>query len=250
MSKDNYKRGKMRDERLSINEFIWWALANITILTFAILSWAGCYYVFNFPEIPRNFSILEKIGRIGTIKAFTPLNAPGTKSATSEDLYELIYSLDDEKIHKFNQILKRGYITNYEKIPVYRYLQGEFRILDVRQLNTNDFIYPGLLIKARAYVKTDKNDLSSPYPLIIDYVLPTKIDGVEKNFQVGDLFEVEKSKHCASIINVMKEGRKEDPTLRVVAVPLAYNIYISPDKTKIPMSAPEGINVNASLPMF
>ena len=244
------KRKEYGDHRLSLNEFIWWTLANLAVLTFAILSWAGCYYLFNFPEIPTNFSILERLGRIGVVKKFTPLDAPGTKSATSEDLYELIYSLDDEKVRKFNQVLKRGYITNYEKIPVYRYLQGEFRILEVRALTEEDFLSPGVVIKARAYVKTDKNDLSSPYPLIIDYVLPTNMKGAEGFFQVGDLFEVEKSKHCASIINVMKEGRKEDPTLRVVAVPLAYNIYVSPDKTEIPMVRPDGINISASLPIF
>jgi len=246
----NTQRSGIDGERLGLDEFVWWGLANVAVLTFSILSWAGCYYVFNFPEIPTNFSILEKLGRIGKVKTFTPLDAPGTKSASAEDLYELIYSLDDEKVHKFNQILKRGYITNYEKIPVYRYLQGEFRILDIRTLTEEDFIYPGILIKARAYVKADKNDLSSPYPLVIDYVLPTNVKGAKDNFQKGDLFEVEKSKHCASIINVEKEGRKEDPTLRCVIVPLAYNVYISPDKTEIPMSAPEKINVSAPLPMF
>ena len=247
----NYRKGTdFKTQRLTIDGILWWTLANLFLITFAIASWAGCYYLFTFPELPSNFKILEKIGRIGKIETFTPLDAPGTSSASSADLYELFYALDDSKIGTFNEMLKRGYITNYDKIPVYRYLKGEFRVLETRALTKEDFISPGVLIKARAYVKSDENDVSSPYPVVIDYVIPTDVKDAQKNFEAGDLMKITKGDHCASIIHVKKEGRTEDPTLRCVVIPLAYNNYISPDKTKIPMSAPSKINVKAPFPIF
>ena len=151
---------------MSLGEITWWVLANLAVLTFAIFTWTGCFYLFSFPEKKTNFQILQKLDRIGKVTAFTPLSAPASRSSSPEDLYELFYSLSEDKIEKFNRVLKRGYITNYQKIPVYRYLQGEFRILHVRELNENDFISPGILVQARAYVKPDKNSLSSAYPLV------------------------------------------------------------------------------------
>lgn len=239
------KRRDYSREPLTVDSIAWWGIANLAVLAFAVASWAGCYYVFTFPEKPFNYKLLEKIGRIGEIEAYTPLDAPAARSAASEDLYELFYSLDEDKTSKFNEILKRGYITNYEKIPVYRYLQGEFRILGARSLDENDFISPGVLVKARAFVKADEHAVSSPYPLVIDFVLPTRKQGALENFQDGDLLELSKKLHCASIINVKKEGRAEDPTLRCVVIPLAYNVY-----NEIPLDAPEHINVSAPFPMF
>ncbi len=246
----NYRRDKdFSGSYLSLDGAIWWVITGMLILTFSILSWSGCYYLFNYPEIPRNFKFLKKIGRIGEITAFSTLNAPATSSASPVDLYELFYSLEESKIKQFNKMLKRGYITNYEKIPVYRYLKGEFRIIEVRELTKKDFISPGILIKARAYVKPDKNSHSTPYPLVIDYIIPTNVEGAQTHFQPGDLMEITKSNHCASIVHVQKEGREEDPTLRCLVIPLAYNHYISPDKKKIPMQAPDTVNVETPFPL-
>ena len=246
----NYRRDQdFAGATLDADGAIWWTIAGVVIVTFAILSWSGCYYLFNYPEVPKNFKILKKIGRIGEITPFTAFDAPPTSSATPADLYELFYSLDEEKIKQFNKMLKRGYITNYQKIPVYRYLKGEFRIIETRKLTGKDFISPGILIKARAYVKPDKNSLSSPYPLIIDYIIPTDVENAQNHFNPGDLMELTKGNHCASIVHVKKEGRAEDPTLRCLIIPLAYNHYISPDKVEIPMTAPTSINVETPFPM-
>jgi len=237
-----------QEEHFSLNHIVWWILAFIVASAFSLLSWSFCYYLFNFPEVPSNFSTLQKLGRIGDIEEFTPLDSPPARSASPEYLYELFYSFEDHKMEDFNTILLRGYITNYEKVPVYRYLEGEFRISEVRQLKKNDFLYPGLLVKARSFVRAEKNDISSPFPLVIDYYIPTKTKNAQKNFQEGDLLELVKSRHCASIINVKKEGRKGDPTLKCVVVPLAYNIYITPDRQEIPLHPPSILNVDASLP--
>ncbi len=233
---------------ISVQTLVWWILANLVALSFAIFSWSGCYYLFNFPEIPRNFEILQQVGRVGKVQAFTPLTAPATSSASPEELYELFYTLSEEKIAEFNKMLLRGYITNYEKIPVYRYLSGEFRILEVRALTEEDIISPGLMIQARAFVKSDKNEISSPYPMVVDYLIPTDATDAIDNFQAGDLFQVKKSLHCGSILHVKKEGRKDDPTLKCVVVPLAYNVYITPDRQELTLTPPSKINISAPLP--
>ena len=44
--------------------YFWWALANALALCFAVVSWMVCLHVFGNPEIPRNYEILRKIGRL------------------------------------------------------------------------------------------------------------------------------------------------------------------------------------------
>jgi len=233
-----------KPEYLSIHRIIWWILAYLLAIAVALLSWSWCYNIFSFPENERNFKILSKLGYIGNIETYTPLNAPAAKSADAQYLYELLVSLEPPQLEKLNQNLLRGYITNYEKIPVYRYLQGEFRITSVRALTDDDFLSPGIFIQARAYIKAEENDLSSPYPMEIDYYIPTDTKAAKDNFQVGDLLPLEKSKHCATILHTQLKGSQSEPTLHAAVVPLAYNIYISPDRKEFPLATPDKININ------
>ena len=242
---ENYRK----PEQFTVSRILWWFLAILLAVSFALLSWSWCYYLFGFPEKEKNFKLLKRLGYIGEVQSYTPLNAPPAQSATAQYLYELVSALDEEQVSNLNKTLLRGYLTNYEKISVYRYLEGEFRITSVRALKENDLLYPGLLIKARSYIQAAENDLSSPYPLVIDYFIPTDVKKAQGHFQEGDRLELEKSKHCATILHVAKEGLKEEPTLRCAVVPLAYNIYITPDRQEIPLSAPDNFNIGATLPV-
>ena len=238
-----------RVERFTLSQVSWWILAHLVAIALALMTWSWCYNTFRFPEEPRNFKTLQKLGFIGEIDTYSPLDAPAAGSASPQYLYELFFGLEPEKVNQINDVLIRGYITNYEKIPVYRYLDGDFRIIAVRPLEESDFLYPGLLVQARAYVKAQKNERSSPYPVVIDYFVPTDVKDAQKNFQKGDLLELVKSKHCATLLNLTKEGKESDPTLRATVVPLAYNIYISPDGKEIPLSAADRINIDSPLPV-
>ncbi len=244
MSAENY-----RSEQFSVSRIAWWFLAIALAITFALLSWSWCYYIFNFPEKESNFKLLQKLGYIGEIESYTPLDAPNAAAANPQYLYELFSSLDEDKVEAMNDVLMRGYITNYDKIPVYRYLEGEFRITSVRTLQETDLLYPGLLVKARAYIKADENAISSAYPVVIDYFVPTEVEDASQNFQEGDLLKLVKSKHCATLLHVEREGQVGDPTLRCAVIPLAYNIYITPDRQKIPLNPPEKLNIMAAMPV-
>jgi len=167
---------------LSPSMITWWVLAYMLAIGIALLTWSWCYNVFTFPEKEQNFNLLNKLGYIEEIEAYTPLNAPPAPAANARYLYELFAKLDDNNIEKLNTELLRSYISNYKDAPVYRYLEGEFRIISVRPLEEDDFLYPGLLIQARAYIKAEANDISSPYPLVIDYYIPTKIKAAKNNF--------------------------------------------------------------------
>jgi len=84
---------------------------------------------------------------------------------------------------------------------------------------------------------------------VIDYFVPTQVKDASKNFQEGDLLKLVKSKHCATLLHVAREGQVGDPTLRCSVIPLAYNIYITPDRQKIPLHAPKAINISAPMPV-
>ncbi len=237
-----------RPDDFSIPKILWWIIAMLVAAIFSIFTWAGCFYLFNFPEKPGNYRFLNKIGFVGDIERFTPLTAPTAREASPQYLFEAFYDLPADQKAQINNTLIRGYITNYDKIPVFRYLSGEFRIISVRPLKQTDLLYPGLLVKARAFIKSGENELSSPYPLYIDYLIPTAAQGAQHYFQEGDLMTLEKAKHCATLLHATMEGATEDPTLRCTVVPLAYNIYRTPDRQEIPLSPPQLITLTAPLP--
>lgn len=233
---------------LSPVEIYWWALAILFSICLAILSWSGNLYLFTFPEKSLNYKLLSKLGFAGDIQKYTTLDAPSAKPTKAELLYEKFYPVGTKELALFNQTLKRGYITNYSKQPVYRYLTGEYRILESRLLKPDDFIYPGILLKARAFVKPDENEVSSPYPVILEYFIPTTEKTYLESFQAGDLLKLRKTPHCASVIHVEKTGKEDDPTLVCVAVPLAYNDYKTPDLKRLKLQVPSVINPARSFP--
>ncbi len=58
------------------HSYFWWVLANALALCFAVISWAVCLQVFGNPEIPRNYEILRKLGRLPQLKRYTVLDVP------------------------------------------------------------------------------------------------------------------------------------------------------------------------------
>lgn len=249
MSSNHKRETEYKPKPLSLSGAGWWVLTFMATVTFSIMTWAGCNYLFNFPENPKNFKILKKVGRIGAGPNFEKADIPTSRTATPEDLYELFYALEDEKISNLNQMLLRGYITQYADLPPYRYLSGEFRILESRPLTPDDFVFPGVLVKAQAFVNSADGELSSSYPLTIDYLVPTEAQNTQKNFQPGDLLEVKKKPHYFSIVHVQKEGPKEETVFNCVVLPISCGVYTTPDRQRIVLSPPQDINIQAPLPL-
>lgn len=225
-------------------------MANTLALCFAILSWAICLHVFGHPEIPRNYLLLEKIGRAPVLKRHTILDAPNVPALDPRDLYSRFFALDEPSRKRLNAVLMRNYLTNFERPLMLTYIQGDYRVDQTRPLNENDFLTPGFVVRARAMVKPDDFTEAAPYPVIIEYLFPAAEIAMADAFNQGDTLEVRKSPNCAAILHIDRALENDEPVLLLTVVPIAYGPYRIDESTTFNIDAPERVNPGATFPLF
>jgi len=231
-------------------QYFWWLLANALALAFAVLSWALCLHVFGHPEIPRNHRFLEKIGRAPVLKRHTVLDAPNVAALDPRDLYSRFFALDEPSLDRLNPVLMRNYLTNFERPLMLTYIQGDYRVGQVRELDANDFLTPGFVVRARAMVKPDDFTEAAPYPVVIEYLFPTPKAAMAARFNEGDTLEVHKSPNCAAILHVDRGLDHGEPVLILTVVPIAYGPYRIDDDTTFDIEVPNRINPAGRFPLF
>jgi hypothetical protein len=230
--------------------YFWWLLANALALCFAVVSWTVCLHVFGNPEIPRNYEILRKIGRLPELKRFTVLDAPNGSSRDPKSAYSRFYPRSEEELKRLNSQLIRNYLTNFEKPLILNYIEGDFQVERVRPLEPDDFVSPGFAIRARAMVKPDDFTKPAPYPVIIEYVFPTHDPSPMNAFKPGDILSVQKSPNCAAIVHVERVVEGDDPMVCLTVVPIAYGSYEVGKELSFEIEPPKEVRPAAAFPLF
>ncbi len=230
--------------------YFWWLLANALALCFAIISWALCLHVFGNPEIPRNYEILGKLGRLPELKRYTVLDVPNGNSLAPRELYKKYFGLTPESLTRVNSLLMRNYLMNFERPLLLTYIEGDYQITDVRRLGESDFIEQGAVVRAQALVKPDDFTKAMPYPVFIEYVFPTSHDSAEKVFKKGDILTVKKSPNCAAIVHADTVVSGDDPALLLTVIPIAYGTYQISDKSSFAIEPPSKLRPAAGFPLL
>jgi hypothetical protein len=231
--------------------YFWWLLANVLAFCFAVISWAVCLHVFGHPEIPRNHRLLERIGRAPELVRHTVLDVPNASALGPRDLYRKFFGLDEADRKRLNPLLVRNYLTNFERPLMLTYIQGDFRIDEVRPLDANtDFISPGFVVRARAMVQPDDFTEPMPFPVIVEYFFPTPEISMAGAFQPGDILEVAKSPNCAAVLHVARTLVDDEPALLLTVVPIAYGPYQIEDGPAFDIEPPSRVNPAGRLPVF
>lgn len=227
-----------------------WFLANILAACFAIISWVICLYVFGNPEIPRNYKILKKLGRLPELERYTVLDVPNGTAFDPSELYGKYFGLSEEKREKLNSLLVRNYMHNFESNLLLTYIEGDFEIRDVRKLTQQDFVYPGFAVRAQAMVKPDDFTQAVGFPVMIEYIFPTEEAGAIAHFNGGDVLEVNKNPNCAAVIHVSKAIVEEEPGLQLSVIPIAYGPYRTRDEELFKIEPPQVLNPGAEMPLW
>ncbi len=231
--------------------YFWWLLANALALSFAILSWTVCLHVFGNPEVPRNYGILRKIGRLPEIERHTASDAPSGNLLDPRGLYGRFYPVEGDSRDRLNARLMRNYLTNFQQPLALTYIEGDFEVQQVRSLTARDFITDGFVIRARAMVKPDDFTTPAPAPVVIDHIFPTLENGAAGEFHPGDILPIRKSPNCAAIIHIGRTTDEDgDPLLCLTVVPIAYGPYRVGDEASFGIEPPVQVNPGASFPMF
>lgn len=230
--------------------YFWWLLANLLALCFAVVSWTACLHVFRNPEIPRNYEILRRLGRLPAMTRYTVLTAPNGNLLDPKGLYSKFYPLTGDKLSRFNGRLLRNYLTNFERPLALTFIEGDYKVESVRRLGKGDFIESGLVVRARALVKPDDFSKPAPFPLIIEYVYPTKDRSAVGEFRPEDVLSVKKSPNCAAVVNVSRINEKDESILCLTVIPIAYGPYRIGDSITFEIEPPVQVFPAAGFPMF
>ncbi len=230
--------------------YFWWLLANALALCFAVLSWTVCLHVFGNPEMPRNYEILSKIGRLPELKRYTVLDVPNGNLLDPKGLYSRFFSLKEESLTRFNSRLMRNYLTNFDRPLALTFIEGDYQVEQVRTLGDADFISRGFVVRARALVKPDDFTKPAPYPVVIDYLFPTTEISAANEFRPGDILSVKKSPNCAAIIHIEHVTDEDDALVCLTVAPIAYGPYRVGEDITFRIEPPDRVQPAARFPLF
>lgn len=209
-----------------------------------------CLHVFGNPEIPRNYEILRKIGRLPELRKYSVLDVPNGSQLDPKGLYSRFFRLTNDQLQRLNSQLVRNYLTNFERPLALIYIEGDYQVTEVRELGAHDFIPAGFAVRARAMVKPDDFTKPAPYPVMIEYLFPTTDKGASRGFEIGDILPVSKSPNCAAIIHVAKVIEGDDPMVNLTVVPIAYGEYKVGDEASFSIEPPAEVRPAAGFPVF
>lgn len=230
----------------------WWFLVNTFAFCLAILSWVFFLEVFGNPHIPRNYALLDKMGRLEPVQSFDSLTAPEGTTLNPQALYKKYFNLNDEELSLLNQELKRVYIGNLKDSSYNTYVQGQYRVLSTRTLNENDFIREGIAIQTQALVQPDLFHPPTPYLVLIEWILPGATADATKNYELGDIIELSQNPYYSSVLHAVQVPRTGDePLISLSCVPLVYDSAIEPSRGEtFKIFPPNRLNLNGEFPLF
>ncbi|PYJ24305.1 MAG: hypothetical protein DME91_09325 [Verrucomicrobia bacterium] len=136
--------------RRRINYFAWTA-AILFLCGFALAAWLGSFYIFDQPERPDSYRILQRLHKIDPPKRFELTAAPAGEFLKAKELYDRYVGMGAAELAKTDAELTRNYIRNYQQVRgLVPYVIGRYRILAARELGPDDVFtsgMPGLEVK-------------------------------------------------------------------------------------------------------
>lgn len=221
--------------------YFWWLLANVLALCFAVLSWIFCLEVFGNPDVPRNYQILAKLGRLPKIKDFKGSTLPEGSLHGPRELYRKFFDVTDDQFAELNRQYLRNHLTNFDDPLGVTYIEGDFVVQEVRACGPGDYLYGGFVIRSRARVKPDDFSKAVPYPVVVEYLFPTTDASAMESFAPGQVISIGKAPHAGVVLDAGKHLEGDEQVVRFTVMPLIYGpcrmggkpfVLVAPDKLR------------------
>ena len=225
-----------------INYFAW-TVAILLLMGFALAAWLGSFYIFNQPERPDSYRILQKLHKIDPPKRFELTAAPPGEFLNASQLYERYVGMGAAELAKTNAELLRNYIRNYQQVRgLVPYVVGRYTIVAVRELGPND-IFPSGMAALTAAVDSGE--------LLMEHVYPAKPEALplmKQTLTVGLELKLERSHDVSAVLH---GERLIDGRILVTAVPLLYGSYtVTRGLGTFRLEPPPSLNLVAGWPLF
>jgi hypothetical protein len=227
-------------ERIS---YFAWTVAILLLTGFALAAWLGSFYIFNQPERPDSYRILQKLHKIEAPKRFELTAAPPGEFLNPSQLYERYVGMGAAELAKTNAELLRNYIRNYQQVRgLVSYVVGRYTIIAVRELGPGD-VFPSGMAALTAAVDSGE--------LLMEHVYPAKPEALplmKQTLTVGLEVKLERTHDISAVIHA---ERLIDGRILVTAVPLLYGSYtVTRGLGTFRLEPPPSLNLVGGWPLF
>ena len=228
--------------RRRINYFAW-TVVILLLIGFALAAWLGSFYIFNQPERPDSYRILQRLHKIETPKRFELTAAPAGEFLNSKQLYERYSEMGSAELARTNAELARNYIRNYQNVRgLVPYVVGRYKIVAARELGPGDVFTSGMVALTNA---ADNGEL------LMEHLYPANPEALplmKQTLNVGLEIKLERSHDISSVIHA---ERLVDGRMMITAVPLLYGSYtVTRGLGTFRLEPPLSLNLVAGWPLF
>ncbi len=228
--------------RRRINYFAW-TVAILLLIGFALAAWLGSFYIFNQPERPDSYRILQRLHKIEPPKRFELTAAPAGEFLNPKDLYERYSEIGNAELARTNAELARNYIRNYQMVRgLVPYVVGRYKIVAARELGPGDVFTSGMVALTNA---VDNGEL------LMEHLYPANPEALplmKQTLNVGLEIKLERSHDISSVIHA---ERLVDGRMMITAVPLLYGSYtVTRGLGTFRLEPPLSLNLAAGWPLF
>ncbi len=242
----NYGTSRYEDPysppRRRINYFGW--TVTILLLTgFAFAAWLGSFYIFDQPERPESYRILQKLHKIDPPKRFELTAAPAGEFLNAKQLYDRYVGMGAAELAKTNAELTRNYIRNYQQVRgLVPYIVGRYTIMGARELGPGDVFTSGMVALTNA-VDSGELLMEHLYP-----ATPEVMPLMKQTLYVGLEIKLERTHDLSAVIHA---ERSADGRIMITAVPLLYGSYtVTRGLGTFRLEPPLTLNLTAGWPLF
>jgi hypothetical protein len=228
--------------RRRINYFAWTA-AILFLSGFALAAWLGSFYIFDQPERPDSYRILQRLHKIDPPKRFELTAAPAGEFLTAKQLYDRYVGMGAAELAKANAELARYYVRNYQQVRgLVPYVVGRYTIIAARELGQDDVFTSGMVALTRP-IDSGELLMEHLYPARFE-VLPLMKQTLNPGLEV----KLERTHDLSAVIHA---ERLADGRIMITAVPLLYGSYtVTRGLGTFRLEPPLSLNLVAGWPLF
>ena len=239
---DPYQDEARTRRRQRINYFAW-TVAILLLTGFALAAWLGSFYIFNQPERPDSYRILQRLHKVEPPKRFELTAAPAGEFLNPSQLYERYVGMGAAELAKTNAELLRNYIRNYQQVRgLVPYVVGRYTVFAVRELGPED-VFPSGMAALTGAVDSGELLMEHVYP-----ANPEALPLMKQTLTVGLQVKLERSHDISAVIHA---ERLIDGRILITAVPLLYGSYtVTRGLGTFRLEPPLSLNLAAGWPLF
>ncbi len=228
--------------RRGINYFAW-TIAILLLTGFALAAWLGSFYIFDQPERPDSYRILQRLHKIDPPKRFQLTAAPPGEFLNAKQLYDRYIGMGSAELARTNAELVRNYIRNYQLVRgLVPYVVGRYTIVAARELGPDDVFSSGMVVLANAL---DSGEL------LMEHLYPANPETLplmKQTLNVGLEIKLERTHDISAVIHA---ERLADGRILITAVPLLYGSYtVTRGLGTFRLEPPLSLNLAAGWPLF